>query len=81
VGVDGEYLTHPRTLELCRSEFLPTDIMNRLPWDAWQSSGDTDIAARAHRVALKRLEAYQKPDIDPAIQRDLESFVEKRKQS
>ena len=81
VGVDGEYLTHPRTLELCRTEFLATDILNRLPWDAWQSAGDTDISARAHRVALKRLEAYQKPDIDPAIQRDLENFVAERKHS
>jgi len=80
VGVDGEYLSHPRTLELCRTEFLPTKLMNRLPWDAWQSSGDTDIAARARRIALKRLEAYQKPDIPADIQRDLERFVEKCKQ-
>ncbi|MBT8370886.1 MAG: trimethylamine methyltransferase family protein, partial [Deltaproteobacteria bacterium] len=76
-----QYLTHPRTLELCRTEFLPTAIMNRLPWDAWQSSGDTDIAAKAHRVALKRIAAYQKPDIPADIQKDLERFVEKRKHS
>ncbi len=81
VGVDGQYLTHPRTLELCRTEFLPTDIMNRLPWDAWQSSGDTDIAAKAHRIALKRLEAYQKPDIPADILKDLEMYVAKRKHS
>ncbi len=81
VGVDGQYLTHPRTLELCRTEFLPTDVMNRLSYDAWQGSGDTDIAARAHRVALRRLEAYQKPDIPAEIQKDLERFVSNRKHS
>ena len=81
VGVDGQYLTHPRTLELCRTEFLPTDIMNRLPWDAWQNASDTNITAKAHQIALKRLEAYQKPDIPADIQKDLERFVAKRKQS
>jgi len=79
VGVDGQYLTHPRTLELCRTEFLPTDIMNRLPWHDWQRSAETDIAARAHRVAQERLAAYQQPDVDPVIQRDLEKFVAQRK--
>jgi len=79
VGVDGQYLTHPRTLELCRTEFLSTDIMNRLSYDAWHGSGTTDIAARAHQVALKRLETYEKPDIPADIQKDLEKFVEKRK--
>jgi trimethylamine--corrinoid protein Co-methyltransferase len=81
VGVGGQYLTHPRTFELCRTEFQPTEIMNRLSYDAWQSSDDTDIATRAYRIAQKRLEAYEKPDMDPAIQRDLQNFVSKRKQA
>lgn len=81
VGVGGQYLTHPRTFELCRTEFQPTEIMNRLSYDSWQSSDDTDIAARAYRIAQKRLEAYEKPDMDPAIQRDLQNFVSKRKQA
>ncbi len=80
VGVGGQFLTHPRTLELCRTEFLPSEIMNRLSWDTWQGSGDTDIAARAHRIALKRLEAYQKPDVPTDIQKDLERFIVTQKQ-
>ncbi len=81
VGVGGQYLTHPRTFELCRTEFQPTEIMNRLSYDTWQSSDVTDIASRAYRIAQKRLEAYEKPDMDPAIQRDLQNFVSKRKQA
>jgi len=81
VGVGGQYLTHPRTFDLCRTEFQATEIMNRLSYDAWQSSDDTDIAARAYRIAQKRLETYEKPDMDPTIRRDLEKFVSKRKQA
>jgi len=81
VGVGGQYLTHPRTFDLCRTEFQPTEIMNRLSYDSWQSSGDTDIAARAYRIAQKRLESYEQPDMDPTIQKDLENFVSKRKQA
>jgi trimethylamine--corrinoid protein Co-methyltransferase len=74
VGPSGEYLTHPRTLELCRSEFLPTRIMNRLPFDTWQQEGAPDIHTRTAKVLDDRLEAYRKPDIDPSIEKDLENY-------
>jgi trimethylamine--corrinoid protein Co-methyltransferase len=74
VGASGEYLSHRRTLELCRSAFMPTRVMNRLAFDPWQAEGAPDIYTRAGKVLEQRLEAYQKPDLDPSIERDLKQY-------
>jgi trimethylamine--corrinoid protein Co-methyltransferase len=74
VGADGEYLTHWRTLELCRGAFMPTRVWNRLPFDPWQADGAPDIYARAGKVLKQRLEAFQKPDLEPSIEKDLKAF-------
>ena len=75
VGACGEYLTHRRTLELCRSAFMPTRVMNRLPFDSWQAEGAPDIYTRASAVLKQRFDAYQKPDLDPSIARDLRGYM------
>jgi trimethylamine--corrinoid protein Co-methyltransferase len=75
VGACGEYLTHARTLELCRSAFMPTRVMNRLAFDPWQAEGAPDIYTRIGKVLEERLEAYQEPDLDPAIEKDLKNYI------
>ena len=77
VGACGEYLTHQRTLEFCRSAFMPTRVMNRLAFDPWQALGAPNIYTRAGKVLKERLEAYRKPDIEPAIAKDLENYCSK----
>jgi len=79
VGSSGQYLTHRQTFELCRSAFMPTRIMNRLPFDAWQDQGTPDIYAKAAKVLEKRFESYRKPDIDPAVAKDLKHYVHRRR--
>lgn len=74
VGADGEYLTHRRTLELCRSAFMPTRVWNRLAFDPWQADGAPDIYSRAGKVVEQRLEAFQKPDLEPSIEKDLKAY-------
>ena len=74
VGASGEYLSHRRTLELCRSAFMPTRVMNRLAFDPLQAEGAPDIYTRAGKVLEQRLEAYQKPDLDPSIEKDLKGY-------
>ncbi len=74
VGACGEYLTHGRTLELCRSAFIPTRVMNRLAFDPWQAQGAPDIYTRTAKVLEERMAAYEKPDLDPSIKKDLRSY-------
>ncbi|MEN8246598.1 MAG: trimethylamine methyltransferase family protein, partial [Thermodesulfobacteriota bacterium] len=77
VGPCGEYLTHRRTLELCRSAFMPTRVMNRLAFDSWQTQGAPDIYTRVGKVLEERFEAYRQPDLEPSIEKDLKNYCSK----
>ena len=56
---------------------MPTRVMNRLAFDPWQALGAPDIYARAGKVIKERLETYRKPDIEPAIAKELEKYCSK----
>ncbi|GAB4275355.1 MAG: glycine betaine--corrinoid protein methyltransferase [Deferrisomatales bacterium] len=78
-GIGGEYLTQPKTFELCRTEFFLPTLANRMNYEAWKAEGALDAAARATRLAEERLGGYEKPDIDPAVERDLAAYVQRGK--
>lgn len=79
VGVGGEYLTHPKTLEQCRTAFFMPYLANRNGYAAWQENGASRIEHRAADILNQRLAVYEKPDIDPQIEKDLRTYIEKRK--
>ena len=78
VGIGGEYLTHQKTLERCKSEFFLTDLMNRLPYDSWTKSGKKRLEEKAHDMVNQRLSSYQHPSVDPDIEKALSLYVAKR---
>ena len=80
-GIGGQYLTHPKTFELCRSEFYLTDLMNRQNQAGWLEAGAKRIDAAAAEKVQRRLAAYEKPEIDAAIEEELTAFVCERKKS
>jgi trimethylamine--corrinoid protein Co-methyltransferase len=79
VGIGGEYLTHPETLERCRTEFFLPELLNRKNFTDWKSSGKKRLDETARNILAKRLIAYKKPDIDPEVERALSEYVDKRK--
>ncbi len=79
VGIGGEYLTHSKTFENCRTEFFMPDLMIRKDFATWKNAGKKRLDETATNLLKKRLEAYKKPDIDPGIERDLSQYVGKRK--
>ncbi len=79
VGIGGEYLTQPKTFKLCRTEFFMPKCANRLNFEGWQQAGSLDAEKRATQILEQRLAHYQKPDIDPAAERDLVAYVTARK--
>ncbi|MCG8566832.1 MAG: trimethylamine methyltransferase family protein [Desulfobacterales bacterium] len=81
VGIGGQYLTHPKTYQLCRTEFHMPGLMSRQSTDAWGESGRKRIDQIAQDRVAQRLAAYEKPDIDPEIEKLLTQFVENRKTS
>ena len=79
VGIGGEYLTHPKTYERCRTEYFFPDVMNRQSYMPWHGAGAKRVDEQASEILTKRLAAYEKPDIDPGIEKNLRAFVAKRK--
>lgn len=79
VGIGGQYLTHPKTFKLCRTEFFMPAVMSRMNHDSWSASGRKRLDQAACDKVSQRLAAYEKPDIDPDIERKLTEYVEKRK--
>ncbi len=79
VGIGGQYLTHPKTFQLCRTEFYMPGLMSRQNTDAWTKGGKKRIDQMAEDKVSQRLAAYEKPEIDPEIEKKLTEYVENRK--
>ena len=79
VGIGGEYLTHPKTYEYCRTEFFVPTLMNRQDYESWKDSGKKRLDEVATDAVATRLAEYEKPDIDPEIEKDINKYVKKRK--
>jgi len=79
VGIGGQYLTHPKTFQLCRTEFFMPTLMSRKNPDAWAKGGKKRVDQLAEDRVAQRLAAYEKPEIDPDIEKQLTDYVEKRK--
>ena len=79
IGIGGEFLSHPKTLEQCRTAFFLPNLVNRKGYAGWQENGRKRIDEKASDILQQRLSAYVKPDIDPQIEKDLRAYIEKRK--
>jgi trimethylamine--corrinoid protein Co-methyltransferase len=79
VGIGGEYLTQDKTFEHCRTEFFIPEVYNRKNYKSWLEDGGKRIATAASDTLARRLEIYEKPDIDPVIEKDLAKYVAKKK--
>jgi len=79
VGIGGEFLTHQKTLERCHTEFFLPELATREDYDTWRETGRKTMDQRATQRLAQRLAAYEKPNIDPSIERDLAQYMAKRK--
>jgi trimethylamine--corrinoid protein Co-methyltransferase len=52
LGIGGQYLTHPKTFKLCRTEFFMPSLMSRKNPDAWIKEGKKRIDKIAKRLAF-----------------------------
>ena len=81
VGIGGQFLTHPKTIERCWKEFFVPEVMKRKNYSKWQDGGSKRIDEIAADVVQRRLSEYRKPDFDSAIVSRLSEFVTRRKQA
>ena len=81
MGTAGNYLMQPHTLKRCRDEFFMPDLGVRTLHSSWLAMEPREITARAGRLLEKRLAEYEKPEMDPMLEKKLKQYVENRKQN
>lgn len=75
VGCGGEYLTHPQTFKHCRTEFFMPDLHQRNDYSSWVSQGKKTLPGIAEQKLIQRLKQWQKPPIDPGVEKRLAGYV------
>jgi trimethylamine--corrinoid protein Co-methyltransferase len=79
VGDSGNYLTEVHTLNRCRDAFFIPDLISRVRHDEWFEIPSQEFGARAKNLFEKRLAEYEKPQIDPKLEKRLIQYVADRK--
>jgi trimethylamine--corrinoid protein Co-methyltransferase len=72
----GEFLKQRATRELFpKEQFMPSAVIDRGSIRDWQQSGGLDTFERAKQRTADLLSQYQRPQIDPAKEKELRSMV------
>ena len=79
VGIGGEFLSHPKTLELCRTEYYDPLLMFRDNYESWVAKGKKRLDEIAHDSVVNRINSYKKPAIGKSLEDDLKKYIDKRK--
>jgi trimethylamine--corrinoid protein Co-methyltransferase len=81
MGTTGNYLMQSHTLQRCRDEFFIPDLGIRTLHNNWLEMEPREITARARQLLETRLEEYEKPKIDPTLEKNLNQYVSVQKQN
>jgi trimethylamine--corrinoid protein Co-methyltransferase len=79
VGAAGNFLTELHTVNRCRDEFFMPELISRTSHDKWFKIPSQEVNARAKNLLEKRLAEYEKPEIDPKLEKRLIQYVADRK--
>jgi len=78
-GIGGAFLTFPETFSQFKSEFFIPQLAVRGGYEKWKKKGKKQTWERAAEYKIKRLSSYEKPYINPEIEKELKAFVDLRK--
>ncbi len=81
VGIGGQFMMQDKTIERCRTEYFDPELMPVMDFPSWESSGRPIAIDRVKDVMQRRLESWEKPEIDPQLEKDLKEYVEKKKKT
>jgi trimethylamine--corrinoid protein Co-methyltransferase len=73
------FLGTAHTLTNFETAFYRSDTADNNSYEQWVEDGSQDAATRANRLWKERLAAYQPPQLDDAIDAELQDYIAKRK--
>jgi trimethylamine--corrinoid protein Co-methyltransferase len=78
VGPGGHFFGTQHTQQRYKTAFYSPILSDWRNFESWSMSGSPTVMESANRIWKERLAAYEKPPIDPAIEEEINEFVEKR---
>ena len=75
VGPGGEFLTNMHTFKHFKQELYAPILEERDNFDSWNSKGGLTMEQRANAKYKEILENYEEPDMDDAIRKDLDAYI------
>ncbi|MCP4357018.1 MAG: trimethylamine methyltransferase family protein [Chloroflexi bacterium] len=75
----GHHLGTSHTMRHFRSAFYRAELFDYDSSEAWIEKGSMDASVRANREYKQRLQEYEQPTLDPAIDEALREYIGKRK--
>ncbi|MXN67147.1 trimethylamine methyltransferase [Stappia sp. GBMRC 2046] len=79
VGPGGHFLGASHTQRNFEAAFFRSEIADNNSFEQWVSDGSRDAAQRANQRWKAMLSEYEAPELDPAIDEQLVSFMTRRK--
>lgn len=74
IGFDGNYITADHTLANFRKEHFLPQLLVRQPYETWEKEGSRTAFDHAREKAKGMLSSHQPVILEPAIERELDSF-------
>ncbi|MGB1109635.1 MAG: trimethylamine methyltransferase family protein [Gammaproteobacteria bacterium] len=81
VGPGNHFLGCAHTQANFRTAFYRSEVGDSNSFEQWSEDGGLDHAQRANALFKKRLDAYEAPPMDPAVDEALQDFMTQRKAS
>ena len=81
VGPGNHYLGCDHTQANFQTAFFASSVSDNNSFEQWEVEGCKDNSQRANAVARKWLDAYELPQLDPAIDEALKAYVSQKKDS
>jgi trimethylamine---corrinoid protein Co-methyltransferase len=78
-GPAQHFLGTAHTLANFETAFYRSETADNASYEQWAEEGSLDSAQRANRLWKERLASYEAPDLDDAIDAELQDFVARRK--
>jgi trimethylamine--corrinoid protein Co-methyltransferase len=79
VGPGGHFFGAAHTLERYENAFYSPLVSDWQNFERWKEAGEMDTATRANRIWKQLLAEYEQPPLDPAIDEQLQDYVDRRK--
>ncbi len=78
VGPGGHFFGCAHTIERYETAFYSPMLSDWRNFETWEEAGSEDATMRAHKIYKQILADYKPPALDPAIEEELDAFVDKR---